>query len=128
MLKTYTSINSVYYATDIVIEAKETVRIAFDGGVRYPKVIFGTYSTDNKKIQDAIEKDASYGVEFKLVKTKQSTEEKPETDSKEYPNITTVGNARAFLWETFKKKAMNRAEVLEICKDLGISFPDLNPE
>lgn len=68
MLKTYQAITNVYFATDIVMADKNKIRIAFEGGVRYPKRANGVFSTTSEELQKAIEKDASYGVEFKLIR------------------------------------------------------------
>ncbi len=132
MLKTYIALTSCYFATDIVgTDGKVIARIAFDGGVRYPKPVNGIFVTPNKELQNAIEKDASFDVLFKLLRT-DGTEEvaaKPVIElppaGTEYPEIITVGSARLFLMDTFARKAANRAEVFAVAAELGIAFPNL---
>lgn len=137
MLKVYQSINSVFFATDFVLAENRKVHVAFDGGTRYPKKVNGTYITSDPEIQGAIEKDASFNKEFKLVRTEQ-TESKNEADKEgsgnngdgqtEFPEITKVGEARELLKEKFQKSAANRAEVFQIAGELGIVFPNLPVE
>jgi len=133
MLKVYQSINAVYFSTDIVLGEKKTIRIAFDNGVRYPKKNNGTYITENPEIQKAIESDASFNVEFKLLRAEGKEEPKEEeskgdSDVKDYPEVTTVGIARKILKNVFGKDAKNRIEVLEISEEIGVTFPNLPTE
>lgn len=135
MLKVYQSINAVYFSTDIMLGEKKSIRIAFDNGVRYPKKNNGTYITDNTEIQKAIEADASFNVEFKLIRSEGKAEEKEkEEDStgdknvKDYPEVTTVGVARKILKNVFERDAKNRVEVLAISEELGLTFPNLPTE
>lgn len=134
MLKVYQSINAVFFSTDIVLGEKKSIRIAFDNGVRYPKKNNGTYITDNAEIQKAIEADASFNIEFKLIRSEGKAEEKTEEDQKydpsvkDYPEVTTVGAARKILKNVFGKDTKNRVEVLAISEELGVTFPNLPTE
>lgn len=134
MLKVYQSINAVFFSTDIVLGEKKSIRIAFDNGVRYPKKNNGTYITDNVEIQKAIEADASFNVEFKLIRSEGKAEEKTEEDQKvdpnvkDYPEVTTVGAARKILKNVFGKDTKNRIEVMAASDELGVTFPNLPVE
>lgn len=135
MFKVYQSINSVFFATDILLADKKTVHIAFEGGTRYPKKVNGIYTTSNAEIQSAIEKDASFNVEFKLIRTEGIEENKAvdiqnanNDNQKDFPEVTKVGDARAILKNNFNEIAANRTEVFEIAERLGITFPNLSSE
>ncbi len=133
MLKVYQSINATYFSTDIVLGEKKTIRIAFENGVRYPKRNNGIYITENAEIQKAIEADASFNVEFKLIRSEGKAEEKEEEltgdkNVKDYPEVTTVGVARKILKNVFERDAKNRVEVLAISEELGVTFPNLPTE
>ena len=69
MLKTYISLNHCYFATDILSNGEFIARIAFDGGVRYPRPVNGIFVTADPVLQDAIEADKSFDVEFKLLRS-----------------------------------------------------------
>lgn len=72
MLKTYIALKACYFATDILSNGEFIARIAFDGGVRYPRTVNGIFVTADPRLQDAIEADKSFDLEFKLLRTEGS--------------------------------------------------------
>lgn len=126
MLKTYISIKGCYFATDIVVNGAVIARIAFEGGVRYPKPVNGIFVTKDPTLQKAIEADKSFNVLFKLLRSEGKAEVKADINGEtEFPEIVTVASARAFLLENYEKKVMNRAEVFAVAAELEITFPNL---
>lgn len=92
--------------------------------------------TEDKKVQKALESSDAFNVYYykstEFVWMEEAEEEEPKEQTfeiplngTEYPEVTTVGSARIFLFETFKKKCANRAEVFAVALELGIIFPNL---
>lgn len=65
-IKTYQSVNSLHYITNIAIGNTVGV-IEFKGGATTPIQKNGIFRTDNTALQQAIEADINFNKEFKLI-------------------------------------------------------------
>ncbi len=74
MVKIYETINEVRLVITVGV-GTETQTISFTGGRLYPNRRNGTFRTDDKRLQDALESDTAYGVEYRLKESIEVTKE-----------------------------------------------------
>lgn len=79
MTKTYQAIGWISIKKEIVINGKH-IKILFTGGKRHPKKVFGTYQTDDKAIQKALESDPQFNKDYRLMGKKTPVEQNPSAD------------------------------------------------
>lgn len=66
LVKTYISINDLFYSTEVVLRNGERHRVSFEHGIKYPYRLNGRYTTDDEEVQHAVEHDNGFGIKFKL--------------------------------------------------------------
>jgi hypothetical protein len=109
--------------------------IEFRNGTTRPFVRNGKFTTDDVKLQKAIEEDVSYGRQFILITPvgDSHTEKEPvkEVDLEPIENDSnTVQGAKKFLLEKYPDKVKistltNRNKVVEAGVSLNVTFPNL---
>lgn len=77
-MKIYQGIAYLNFEYELIIDEK-LVKIPFKGGRRYPNYYPGTYATDDKVIQQALENSKHYNTLFKLIQVDDKVLEKGET-------------------------------------------------
>ena len=125
--KTYTS-KHFHYMTLIEVNGKAQI-IEFKGGIEYGNYVRrGTYSTNNKDIQTAIERDKRFGNTIQLVA--EQTSLKPQTNAEivaKKPNDITVANFEQAI-DTLKERGYNTSQIKGsdslkmVAKEAGINF------
>jgi len=125
----------------------ETKTIIFDGGFNIPFIKKSFFTTNDHKIQEALEKSKLFNsifrladvieeqVAYEVVEDKKdiSTESITETEvevtenQKVYPDVTRVQDAKEVLIElgVSPKLLKNKEEVLSQAKAIGVVFPNL---
>lgn len=151
MVKTYVSLFYVQYFTSVNVKGKE-VSIEFLGGnAGFNPPIRGKYTTQDEDIQEAIENDYRYGVQFKYLPAKKKTERmlsrterarleraraKAEMQAeKEQSNLTIVPEpinaqqGKNHLMQRFPefthRDLPNKAAILAAAEAKNISFPNI---
>jgi len=121
--KTYISLTGITYTFPVKVENK-VHWVSFSGDQI-------DFTTSNKQIQDAIEKDPNFteGRIGIFSYDKKSDETKPEIDLKEFPDVTDLNEAVAVLrgepYKVHHSKLKSKDAVLTVAKELGVSFPNL---
>jgi len=138
------------YSTFLTLEDGREIKLYFSGKDVTTKKRF--IDVTDPLIQKALEKSSKFGIYFtksnefnwtgedaqvnkkaSVAPTEMSIEEikkgnTPLKDENAFPEITKVGEARAFLIEKYNKKIANRKEAFKVADELGISFPNLPKE
>lgn len=132
MKKKYKSTSTI--SLNVVLESKKNKHITFipqsDGG--------SIFITDNKNIQDALERHYKFGHLFKLVSVEDETTQKKDTRSVEQPieqpikrrvKVTDISAAKDFLADTFNiSRTTLRSEraIIEAAEQHNIVFEGLD--
>jgi hypothetical protein len=131
MLKTYQSTRSITLITYVRVEG-DLVAIEFTGGTLAPKKKFGKYSTDNQKIQQAIESSGGFGLEFVCISEQPEIKNNEPDNSgegwKDIEDVKTVQAAKDYLIdlpEVTASMVTNKLKVMEVAEKLKIRFPNL---
>jgi len=123
----------------------ETKTIIFDGGFNIPFIKKSFFTTNDPKIQEALEKSKLFNSIFRLadvideqvtyevvedkkdVSTESITETEVTENQKVYPEVTRVQDAKEVLIElgVSPKLLKNKEEVLSQAKAIGVIFPNL---
>ena len=93
MIKTYRTINSFKFSAAITVGGHVRF-IDFLHGTNFPEIKNGIFSTDNKELQDAIEKNHLFGKEFQLEVFEQPKQEEKELDNLEVITSDDVKNTQ----------------------------------
>lgn len=141
MIKVYALINYQSLTTSFMVNGKQ-VYVDFEGGTRHGLTTRGMLSTGDEKLQEAIEKDAAYGKEFKLdeARTRMANSEEVETVKKptKVENTNTVidginnaQEAKEYLLNTYTEltpdDVANVDKVKLVMSDKGIEFSPYRP-
>lgn len=141
MIKTYKTTRFSHLERFIKVQNK-SIRIVFSGGYVGADInIPSTFITNNPALQNAIEKDERYGIDFVLLSShkepiddriaelrKVSSEEIKEVKLAQYTNVKTLKQAIGVLVEEYQVNAslITSKEVAKnIAKGLGVEFPNL---
>jgi hypothetical protein len=123
----------------------ETKTVIFDGGFNIPFIKKSFFTTNDPKIQEALEKSKLFNSIFRLadvideqvtyevvedkkdVSTESITETEVTENQKVYPEVTRVQDAKEVLIElgVSPKLLKNKEEVLSQAKAIGVIFPNL---
>lgn len=123
----------------------ETKTIIFDGGFNIPFIKKSFFTTNDPKIQEALEKSKLFNSIFRLtavideqvtyevvednkdVSTESITETEVTENQKVYPDVMRVQDAKEVLIElgVSPKLLKNKEEVLSQAKAIGVVFPNL---
>jgi|GEM_PF-756111 len=134
MFKTYQSLKYFSLSTTIMVDGVPH-SIEFRNGITRPFVRNGKFTTDDVKLQKAIEEDVSYGRQFVLITPVGNSPAKPVDTGEVFDPIEndsdSIQKAKRFLVEKYPNKVKisqltNKEKVLEAAKNLNISFPKLN--
>lgn len=145
--KTYQAITALHLATEVWVKSpdgqgKTKRRVVFSGGIRSPRRIPGTFSTNDPVLQEALESDTGFNKSWRLKKEKLLEKEKQEVANtikesmpEEQPaslvvdDVTTVKSAKEYLTEKHGIKVSelpNRNAVIAKAKEVNVEFPNLN--
>jgi len=126
MLKIYESLVNFYFATNIKVKKDDIRRIEFSGGIRQPREVYGTFTTNDKELQEAIEKDKGYGKKFKLkAEYKNPNQDDDDEESLEEKEFSTVTEAKEWLNKekgVGLNKLPNKTAVLKEAESLGVKI------
>jgi hypothetical protein len=137
MFKTYQSLQNFKLSTSVTVDGKQE-SIDFIGGILRPFKKNGKFTTDNPKLQKAIENDSGYGKQFILISQEQPSKDskkitEPEKDETFEPisdDSKSVQQAKKFLIDKYPDKVKistltNRNKVVEAGARLNVTFPNL---
>ncbi len=130
MVKRYISLNSLNLVTDINV-GENRVSIRFKGGRSTPNRINGSYITEDKSIQKAIEADSAYGKSFLEYDTKpkkkvKKVSEEIKSKSIDIPDIKTKQMAIEWISQNLSVDLAQNLSALKIRQfaiSQGYDFP-----
>lgn len=125
-LKTYYT-NHGSLTTFIYVDKKKTM-ISFDSSYRGD---VGYYTTNDERIQKAIEKDINFGKKIKLYSHYPEEKSKDNAPIKEINGITTWQEAATYLKENCSVSGLSLKgykSVIKKAEEQGIFFPDLKED
>lgn len=132
MTKTYRHLSSVRHTIFVKKEGiEDLLAVTFDGGIRHPKLVFGKFTTADKKLQAAIENHPGYGKEFtgpaELAKQPKKEDEEPpeELTGKETVEVNHWQQSKKFLIEQHEvdpQRLQTKEMVENVAEELGVVF------